>query len=83
MFERVFQWTVRNGSRVLFGLAVLIFALSISNNTWSALRDSYLRGDRYIILIAGITAAMKDAFLPLIAAIAIERFRAREGHARV
>jgi hypothetical protein len=77
MFERVFQWTVRNGARVLFAMAVLAGALSLSMNTWNAFHESYLGHDVLLVLAAGLFAALKDMMIPLVAAIVIEHFRPR------
>ncbi len=77
MFERAFQWTVRNGSRLLFAMAALVAALSLSMNTWNAFHESYLGHDKLLVIGAGVFAALKDAMIPLVAAIVIEHFRVR------
>jgi hypothetical protein len=77
MFERTFQWTIRIGSRVLFAMAALAAALSLSMNMWNAFHESYLGRDKLLVLAAGLFAALKDATIPLVAAIVIEHFRPR------
>ena len=77
MFERVFQWTVRNGSRALFAVAALVIASSLSMNMWNAMHESYAGSEVFLVIVAGLLAALKDAMLPLVAAIVIEHFRPR------
>lgn len=82
MFERIFQWTVRNGSRVLFAIAVLIIAASIALNIWNTLHESYVGVDMVLVIASGVVAALKNGMLPLVAAVVIEFFNARaaSGH---
>ena len=80
MFERAFQWTVRNGSRVLFAVAVLMIVFTSCMDAWNAAHESYSPRDMALVIIGGVFAALKAGMLPLVAAIAIEHFRARVGH---
>ena len=77
MFEHVFQWTVRNGSRALFFIAVLLILFGTLMNAWNILHESYSARDAVLAVIGGFVAALRSAVLPLVAAIAIEHFRAR------
>lgn len=77
MFERVFQWTVRNGSRVLFAVAALVIAVSLFMNMLNAMQVTHTGSEVFLLIGASVLVALKDAMLPLVAAIVIEHFRPR------
>ena len=80
MFERAFQWTVRSGSRVLFAVAVLLFVFTSCMDAWNAAHESYSPRDMALVILGGMISGLRIALAPLIAAIALEHFRARVGH---
>ena len=80
MFERTFQWTIRNGSRALFAIAIALILFGTLMNAWNTLHGSYSNRDAALEIFGGFVAALRSALLPLVAAIAIEHFRARVGH---
>lgn len=76
MFERAFQWTVRNGSRALFALSVILILLGTLLDAWNVTHESYDEVEIMLALISGFVGSLRLAMLPLVAAIAIEHFRA-------
>ena len=84
MFEHMFQWTVRHGSRLLFAVAVLIFALGVLAtivrfaNTAEQVAAGHavyeLPYGNVMLLLGGVLSALKEAAVPLAAAIVLDRF---------
>jgi len=83
MFERAFQWTVRNGSRLLFAVAILLLLFGTLMTAWNTLHMSYSGSDAALTIIGGFISGLRTAMLPLVAAIAIEQFRVRVGHTSI
>jgi uncharacterized membrane protein len=84
MFERVFQWTVRYGSRLLFAVAAMMVLLGAAAtvvrfaNTAAQVaagRAAYDLPYGYLLmLLGGLLSAVKEAVVPLVAAIVLDRF---------
>jgi hypothetical protein len=75
MFERLFQWTIRNGTRTLFGLALTLFVFGAITHSWNYYRDGMTGADLLLFALSGIVGSLSAAMIPLTAAILIERFQ--------
>jgi uncharacterized membrane protein len=78
MFERLFVYTVRNGSRILFGIALFVIAFGTFTSIWNTAHQSIIGLDAFLTVVSGIWGAFVAATTPLIAAIAIERYLPRK-----
>ena len=87
MFERLLQWTSRNGAKVLFGVAIILFVFQMINAivmyvTTSSGDGMYGHsasgGVAWTFFLTAFTAAFQSASLPLIGALVIDRLKPRE-----
>jgi hypothetical protein len=87
MFERLLQWTSRNGARVLFGVAIILFVSQMANVivmyvSASSGGDMYGHGApgglAWTFLLTAFTTAFQSASMPLIGALVIDRLKPRE-----
>ena len=81
MFERAFQWTIQHGSRLLFAVACVIFALGVVVVIIRFVNTNPVGGAGYdlpfgnvMMLLGGLLSALREAAIPLAAAIALGRF---------
>lgn len=84
MFERVFQWTLRYGSRLLFAVALMMVLLGIAVTAirYVDMAAQIAAGhgpsdepyDDLLMLFAGLLSAIREAVVPLVAAIILDRF---------
>ena len=83
MFEHAFRFGMRCGSRVLFGMAaaILVFGIVLSifrfiqaSTEINAGRVGYgVPYADWVLLLGGLLSAAKEAVIPLVAAIVLER----------
>lgn len=87
MFERLLRWTSRNGARVLFGVALILFVSQIINvivmyvsarGSEDMYGHSALGGLAWTVFLTAFTTAFQSASLPLIGALVIDRLKPRE-----
>ena len=87
MFERLLRWTSRNGARVLFGVAIILFVSQMANVivmyvSASSGGDAYGHnapgGLAWSLFLTAFTSAFQSASLPLIGALVIDRIKPRE-----
>jgi hypothetical protein len=69
MFERVFQWGLRNGSRVLFVAAAAILLIAV----WQVFNGLLAGNSTYWSGLAYLFGALSSASFPLFCAVVIER----------
>lgn len=86
MFERLLRWTSRNGARVLFGVAIILFVSQMANvivmyvsaNSGGDTYGHAPGGLAWTFLLTAFTSAFQSASLPLIGALVIDRLKPRE-----
>lgn len=89
MFERLFQWTVRHGARLLFALAAILFLLgfvqsflaaeAFKSSTASSMGGFQLSAFQSAMMAygSGIFSAFDQAVIPLFAALVVNHLDRR------
>ena len=77
MFERLFDYTVGNGPRILFAIAILVFGFGLFTSIWNSAHQSMEGSDVLLATVGGLFGALAGAAPPLIAAIVLERYPPR------
>ena len=88
MFERLFQWSMRHGARVLFAFAAILFALALAQSLFAvdAFKAASFASSRFgaspwqaALLGYGdaILMAFREAVLPLFAALVVNHLDRR------
>jgi hypothetical protein len=82
--ERAFQWTIKNGSRILFVIAVIMFLaaiagsfVAVSENS-GAFEGESLRHANWRILLQQLLLAFQYPVLPLIGALVVYNLEKRQ-----
>ena len=78
MFERLFDSTVRNGPRILFAIALLVFVLALFTSFWNTTHQIMMGQNMIMEMVTGVWSAVSMAITPLIAAIVLERYPPRK-----
>lgn len=78
MFDRLFELTVRNGPRILFAIALLVFAFGAVGIVWNVTSQPFAGGNVVLAVFNGLWTAAASAITPLIAAIVLERYPPRK-----
>jgi len=85
MFEKLFQWTCRNGARILFLLAVVVFVLQVTSvfmtygghHFGDSTDDEPIAVRYWRVAAQALAMGIGSIVWPLTAAIVIERIKPR------